>query len=53
MNKTKCHRTISWLGKVEEIVVDKHTFAWSGKIPCTGEKRCIYCGEYEFNKKGK
>lgn len=22
-----------------------HFFAWSGKIPCTGVYRCIYCGK--------
>lgn len=21
-----------------------HSFRWSGKMPCTGEYRCIYCG---------
>lgn len=24
-----------------------HHFAWSGRIPCTGELRCTLCGERE------
>jgi len=23
----------------------EHHFAWSGKMPCTGIRRCIYCGK--------
>lgn len=45
--KGECHRTICWRGKVEEITVDHHMFAWSGEIPCTGTLRCIYCGMHE------
>jgi len=40
----KCHRVIQWGGKVEHITVDEHVFAYSGRIPCTGARRCIYCG---------
>ena len=40
----KCKRLIRWLGKVEEIILESHTFAWSGNIPCTGIRKCIYCG---------
>lgn len=21
-----------------------HSFRWSGKMPCTGERVCVYCG---------
>lgn len=43
-----CKRTIEWHGQVEDIEVDHHVFAWSGRfMPCTGLRRCIYCGEYE------
>jgi hypothetical protein len=24
-----------------------HSYAWSGKIPCTGIRRCIHCGKPE------
>ena len=23
---------------------DHHSYAWSGKMPCTGIYRCVYCG---------
>ena len=25
----------------------KHSFAWSGQIPCTGVYTCIHCGHVE------
>jgi len=37
-------------GKVKLIEVKGHSFAWSGAIPCTGVKTCIYCG-CAFNEK--
>lgn len=43
----ECHRIIVWGGKVQNIVVNKHSFAWSGRMPCTGIRRCIYCGQPE------
>lgn len=45
--KHPCRRTIMWHGKVQEIVVDYHAYGWSGRIPCTGVRRCIYCGRTE------
>lgn len=31
----------------------RHSYAWSGNIPCTGMYRCVYCGkpkdEHSFN----
>jgi hypothetical protein len=33
----------------------KHSYSWSGKIPCTGVYRCAFCGklqnENSFNGK--
>jgi hypothetical protein len=46
---TRCVRTIMWLGKIETITCNEHSFAWSGQIPCTGMRRCIYCGVYEHD----
>jgi len=40
----KCTRIIQWHGKVEKITVDRHVFAYSGSVPCTGPVRCIHCG---------
>ncbi len=31
-------------GKVETIIVEHHSYAWSGKMPCTGVFRCVHCG---------
>ena len=46
----KCHRLVyDWdnPGKYKWIDVDHHSFAWSGAMPCTGRKKCIYCHEAE------
>ena len=45
----KCRRTVVWHGETQEIEVEKHSFEWSGRIPCTGMRRCIYCGQYEHD----
>ena len=36
-----------WKGKVKAIECIKHSYAWSGKIPCTGVRQCIFCGKPE------
>jgi hypothetical protein len=51
-NKTSDERKVwikylVWQGKVTEIECTEHSYAWSGKIPCTGIRRCIYCGRPE------
>jgi heme/copper-type cytochrome/quinol oxidase subunit 2 len=46
----KCKRQIVWKGKVETIT-HIHSYAWSGKIPCTGKYRCIYCGKIHSTMK--
>lgn len=33
------------MGKVKTVECKEHSHAWSGKIPCTGIRRCIYCGK--------
>lgn len=47
----KCIRQIVVGGKVETIILDEHVFRWSGKIPCTGVRRCLYCNKYEEDLK--
>jgi len=31
-------------GKEERIPRKEHAFRWTGKMPCTGTYRCIFCG---------
>lgn len=50
MDKIICKRQVVWHGVVEDIVVDHHVFSWSGKIPCTGVRKCLYCGQIEDNE---
>ena len=44
----KWYREVSWMGVSELIecgtLENDHSYAWSGTTPCTGERRCIYCG---------
>jgi hypothetical protein len=46
----KCRRTVVWGGVVREIEVEHHSYAWSGKMPCTGVYRCVFCGQVEGKK---
>jgi len=39
--------TYMWNGVVTTEPCRKHSFAWSGAIPCTGYRRCIFCGKPE------
>lgn len=34
-----------WHGVVTVEECTDHAYAWTGRIPCTGERRCIYCGK--------
>ncbi|MDM8536026.1 hypothetical protein QUF70_04670 [Desulfobacterales bacterium HSG17] len=36
-----------WEGKITATECKKHSYAWSGKMPCTGIRRCIFCGKPE------
>ncbi len=31
-------------GRITTINTKEHSYSWSGKIPCTGVYRCIFCG---------
>ena len=43
----KWFKTIVWAGKVEQKECTNHSYAWSGKTPCTGMRVCIHCGKPE------
>lgn len=47
-----CVRTIQWLGRVEIIEVPEHVYAYRGRIPCTGPRVCIYCGQFAPESEG-
>jgi len=36
-----------WHGVVTTVECKEHAYAWSGRVPCTGYRRCIYCGKPE------
>jgi hypothetical protein len=38
---------LAWKGKVTETECTEHSYAWSGKIPCTGIRKCVFCGKPE------
>ncbi len=40
-------KVVVWHGRVERLECDKHWFAWSGAVPCTGRKKCLLCGKPE------
>lgn len=41
----KYYKYLVWDGKVIKVECKKHSYAWSGKIPCTGVYRCVLCGK--------
>lgn len=47
MKTKKCIREVVWHGQASVIEVSDHSFAWSGRMPCTGVVKCIYCGLLE------
>lgn len=50
MERKKYYKTLYDLntpGKCVTVKCTNHSYAWSGKIPCTGVRRCIYCGKIE------
>jgi len=38
---------LEWKGKVTEAECIVHSYAWSGKIPCSGIEYCILCGKHK------
>ena len=36
-----------WQGEVKAVECTRHSYAWSGKMPCTGIRKCIFCGKPE------
>ena len=53
MKNNECKRIISMNGKVETIFVTEHSFRWSGKMPCTGQRVCVFCGKVEGKDENK
>jgi len=42
-------KTLIWAGEVIVTECINHSYAWTGKIPCTGVKACIHCGKVKEN----
>jgi hypothetical protein len=36
-----------WHGAIERQECTKHSYRWSGKMPCTGVQYCVFCGKYK------
>jgi hypothetical protein len=47
IKKLKWIKYLNWQGKVKAVECTMHSYAWSGKMPCTGVRRCIFCGKPE------
>ena len=48
MTKKKYYKWLNkmnYTGDVYRTECEDHSYAWSGAIPCTGIRRCIYCGK--------
>jgi hypothetical protein len=43
--KKKYFKYLIWQGKVNKVECVEHSYAWSGKMPCTGILKCVYCGK--------
>lgn len=50
LNSKKWYKIICWAGKCEKVPCDNHTYAWSGKMPCTGILKCVHCGKPKEKK---
>lgn len=46
-------KTLVWHGKIKEVECKKHSMAYSGKMPCTGMLKCIYCGYHKNTFNGE
>jgi len=40
-------RVYQWDGVVHEEEHTEHAYAWTGRMPCTGQRKCILCGKPE------
>ena len=43
----KWYKHTYWDGKYEIKECVNHSYAWSGKMPCTGMYKCVFCGKPE------
>ena len=46
----KHYKYLIWNGKVNKVECTDHSYSYSGKMPCTGVLRCIYCGKIKEGK---
>lgn len=53
LKKGKWIKTLVWHGKTEEVECVDHSLAWSGKIPCSGRLKCIFCGYSKDTYRGE
>lgn len=47
LKKKKWMKQLSWKGKITSVECVEHSYAWSGNMPCTGLRKCIFCGKPE------
>lgn len=46
----KYFKYLIWAGRVKKVECKQHSYSFSGKIPCTGNERCIFCGKIKEKK---
>lgn len=47
--KNQYFKYVTMNGKTEKVECKDHSYAWSGKEPCTGKYCCIFCGKEKEN----
>ncbi len=46
----KWYKEGPWHGKIERSECTKHEYVWTGRVPCTGVRRCWLCGKPDPNQ---
>jgi hypothetical protein len=41
------YKIVASINGTREIECKEHSYRWSGNMPCTGMKKCIFCGKPE------
>jgi len=47
LENRKYYKHLIWAGKVTKVECTNHSYAYTGKMPCTGDRRCIHCGKLD------
>ena len=47
MEGTYYYKWLVWDGVIKKVVCKDHAYHWSGKMPCTGVRKCMFCGKLE------